>query len=174
MPYEFFERRTRSLRSRDEQNMKPEIVISRELYDALIRLCLDALPEKVYGLVGGDDIYHPKSLYPCSTNLRNTPEWKSIFDSFGEFHRNPDVGFVIEPSEVKSVVDEMYAKGESLVGIFHSHRFLSVEPSKADLALSSVPELLCYIISVNDPPAAKVGIYSLCKDGFRSIPIAGF
>jgi proteasome lid subunit RPN8/RPN11 len=174
MPYEFFEDSPGNPDCRDGQGMKPEIVISRKLYDELIRLCLDALPEKVYGLVGGSDIYHPLSLYPCSTNLRNTPEWKTIFDSFGEFHRNPDVGFVIEPSEVKSVVDEMSAKGESLVGIFHSHRFLSVEPSKADIALSSVPELLCYIISVNDPPAAKVGIYALGKDGFESIPIARF
>jgi len=174
MPYEFFENRPGNPRGGDELIMKPEIAISRKLYDELIRLCLDALPEKVYGLVGGTDIYHPKSLYPCSTNLRNTPEWKSIFDSFGEFHRNPDVGFVIEPSEVKSVVDEMYAKGESLVGIFHSHRFLSVEPSKADIALSSVPELLCYIISVSDPPAVKVGIYSLCGGGYQSIPIAKF
>jgi proteasome lid subunit RPN8/RPN11 len=172
MPDELFDSGPGSPGVRDGRNMKPEILMSRKLYDELVRLCLDALPEKVYGLVGGSDIYHPKSLYPCSTNLRNTPEWKSIFDSFGEFHRNPDVGFVIEPSEVKSVVDEMAEKGEFLVGIFHSHRFLSVEPSKADIALSSVPELLCYIISVSDPPAAKVGIYSLCKDGFQSIPIA--
>ena len=159
--------------SRGGQHVKPEISISRKLYAELIRICLDALPDKAYGLVGGSDIYHPESLYPCSTNLRNTPEWTIIFDSFGEFHRNPDVGFVMEPSEVKSVVDKMSARGESLVGVFHSHRFLSVEPSKADIALSS-PGLLCYIISVNDPPSAKVGIYSLSDEGFQSIPIAKF
>ncbi|MEJ2110402.1 MAG: Mov34/MPN/PAD-1 family protein [Acidobacteriota bacterium] len=151
--------------------MKTEIVMSRELYDELIRLCLDALPEKVYGLIGGSDIYHPRSLYPCSTNLRNTPEWRAIFDSFGEFHRNPDVGFVIESSEVKTVVDRMSERAESLVGIFHSHRFLSVEPSKADIALSSDPALLCYIIAVSNPSAAKVGVYSLGDDGFKRIPI---
>ena len=151
--------------------MKPEIVMSRELYDELIRICLDALPEKVYGLVGGSSIYHPTSLYPCSTNLRNTPEWKAIFDAFGEFHRNPDVGFVIESSEVKTVVDRMSERGESPVGIFHSHRFLSVEPSKADIALSSDPALLCYIIAVSNPPAAKVGVYSLGDGGFKRIPI---
>jgi len=150
---------------------KSGIEISRELYAELIRICLDALPNKAYGLVGGSDKYHPKSLYSCSTNLRNTTEWKAIFDSFGEFHKNPDVGFVIEPAEVKSVVDKMAERGESLVGIFHSHRFLSVEPSKADIALSSVPDLLCYIISVRNPPTAKVGIFSLGDNGFQSIPI---
>ena len=157
--------------SRGEQRVISEIFISRRLYAELARICLDALPNKAYGLVGGSDIYHPKSLYPCSTNLRNTPEWKAIFDSFGKFHENPDLGFVIAPSEVKSVVDEMSVRGESLVGIFHSHRFLSIEPSKADIALSSDPALLCYIISVSNPQAAKIGIFSLGDDDFQSIPI---
>ena len=159
---------------RVRQQIIPEVVISRELYTELTRICLDALPNKAYGLVGGADIYHPQSLYLCSTNLRNTPEWKAVFDSFGEFHRNPDVGFVIEPSEVKSVVDKMSVRKESLVGIFHSHRFLNVEPSKADIALSSGANLLCYIISVSNPPSVKVGIYSLGDGDFQNIPIARF
>ncbi len=160
--------------SRGKQRVRSEIVISRDLHAELTRICLDALPNKAYGLIGGSDKYHPKSLYPCSTNLRNAPEWKAIFDSFGEFHRNPDVGFVIDPSEVKTVIDEMWARRESLVGVFHSHRFYNVEPTKADIALSSDPDLFCYIISVRNPPAAKVGIYSLLDDGFQSIPIAIF
>jgi proteasome lid subunit RPN8/RPN11 len=160
-----------SMMSGEVRKSKSEIVISRELYSELTRICLDALPDKAYGLIGGSDKYHPTTLYPCSTNLRNAPEWKEIFDSFGEFHRNPDVGFVIAPSEVKTVRDAMSARRESLVGVFHSHRFYSVEPTRADISLSSDPDLLCYIISVSDPPAAKVGIYSLNGDGYQSIPI---
>ena len=156
---------------RGEQGAKIEIIIDREMYAELARVCLDALPNKAYGLIGGTDKYHPKSLYPCSTNLRNSPEWKAVFDSFGEFHRNPDVGFVIAPSEVKTVMDEMSARHESLVGVFHSHRFYNVEPTEADIALSSDPNLLCYIISVSNPPAAKIGIFSLGDNGFQRIPI---
>ena len=52
-------------------------------------------------------MYHPKSFYPCSTNLRNTPEWKQVFESFGEFYKNPDLGFVITPDEVKTVMETM-------------------------------------------------------------------
>jgi proteasome lid subunit RPN8/RPN11 len=160
--------------SREGQCVQSEVLISRELYGELTRTCLKALPDKAYGLIGGSDKYHPKSLYPCSTNLRNAPEWKAIFDSFGEFHRNPDVGFVIAPSEVKTVKDAMTARRESLVGVFHSHRFYNVEPTKADIALSSDPDLLCYIISVSDPPDAKVGIYSLGGDEYQRIPIVLF
>ena len=150
---------------------KPEIFFSENLYKELISLCLDALPNKAYGLVGGADIYHPKSFYPCSTNLRNTPEWKVIFDSFGDFHRNPDLGFVIAPSEVKTVTEEMSARQESLIGVFHSHRFLRAEPSVADIALNSDPSFLSYIISVARPPSAEVGIFRLDGCGFQSIPI---
>ena len=154
-----------------DQQAKYEVVITENLYSELTRLCLDALPHKAYGLIGGPDKYHPRSLYPCSTNLRNTPEWKAIFDSFGEFHKNPDVGFVIAPSEVRAVMNEMSMHGESPVGVFHSHRFLSVEPSKADMALSSASDVLCYIISVSNPPVAEVGIFSLDENGFQRIPI---
>ena len=147
------------------------IAISRDLYAELVRICVDALPDKAYGLVGGRDKYHPSRLYPCSTNLRNTPEWSAVFESFGDFHRNPDLGFVIDPAEVKSVMDAMAGRGESLVGVFHSHRFLCVEPSKADIALSADPGLFCYIVSVTHPPVPEVGVYSLDGSGFRSIPI---
>lgn len=160
--------------SQGRQKGKPEIRISRELFGELARVCLDALPNKAYGLVGGADKYHPKSLYRCSTNLRNTPEWSAIFDSFGEFHKNPDLGFVIAPSEVKAVLEKMAARGESLVGVFHSHRFLRAEPSRADIALSSDPDMFCYIISVRNPPVAGVGIFSLGENNFRSIPIVRY
>jgi len=74
-----------------------EIGISKKLADELIHVCLDALPHKAFGLVGGRDISHPQSLYPCSTNLRNEPEWKALFESFGAFYQDPDLGFVIRP-----------------------------------------------------------------------------
>jgi proteasome lid subunit RPN8/RPN11 len=154
-----------------EQSVKSDIVISRELYAELTRICLDALPNKAYGLIGGSDKYHPKSLYPCSTNLRNTPEWKEVFDSFGEFHKNPDLGFVIAPSEVKEVTDRMASRAESLIGVFHSHRYLRAEPSVADIALGSGSDLLNYIVSVAKPPSAIVGVFSLYESGYRTISI---
>lgn len=149
----------------------PGIVIHEKLYSELIQNCLDALPDKAYGLVGGADLYHPKTLYPCSTNLRNTPEWSAIFDSFGDFHRNPDMGFVIAPSEVKIMMDRMISRKERLVGVYHSHRYLGAEPSIADIGLSSESELFNYIVSVANPPSVEVGIFSLKENSYRNIPI---
>jgi proteasome lid subunit RPN8/RPN11 len=161
-------------RTLQNQPVKPEVFISKPLAEELIRICVDALPHKAFGLVGGNDLYHPKSLYPCSTNLRNAPEWKSIFESYGEFYRNPDLGFVIAAPEVKVVLETMDSRGESFIGVFHSHRFLRAEPSEIDIALCTDPGLLCYIVSTVDPSAPEVGIFRLHGGGFQSIPIVKY
>jgi proteasome lid subunit RPN8/RPN11 len=121
--------------------------------------------------VGGLDIYHPQSLYPCSTNLRNEPEWKAIFESFGEFYRNPDLGFVISAPEVRSIMETMILRHEIFVGVFHSHRYLSAQPSEVDIALNSDPGLLSYIVSVANPSAPEMGIFRLNGGRYQTIPI---
>jgi proteasome lid subunit RPN8/RPN11 len=151
--------------------MLERISISGAAYNRLVRICLDALPSKAFGLVGGSDIYRPATFYPCTTNLRNTPEWKQIFESFGEFYKDPDLGFVITPAEVKAVLDTMAARRENFIGVFHSHRYLPATPSEVDIALSSDLGLLSYIVSVVDPAAPKVGVFRLEAGGFQNIPV---
>jgi proteasome lid subunit RPN8/RPN11 len=155
-------------------SMAEEITISRTIFNELVRICVDALPRKAFGLVGGPDIYHPKSFYPCSTNLRNTLEWKQIFESFGEFYKNPDLGFVITSAEVKTVLETMDARKELFIGVFHSHRYLPAKPSEADIALNSDPSLFSYIVSVADPAAVEVGIFRLNGNGYQNIPVVQF
>jgi proteasome lid subunit RPN8/RPN11 len=141
------------------------------LIDDLTRICVKALPHKAFGLVGGDDVFHPKSFYPCSTNLRNTPEWKPVYESFGDFYLNPDLGFVISAPEVNSVTKLMASRQESLVGVFHSHRFLPAKPSEADIALNSDPNLLCYIVSLVDPSNPEIGIFRFEGGRHQSVSI---
>ena len=120
------------------------------------------------------DIHHPKSFYPCSTNLRNTPEWKPIFESFGDFYQNPDLGFVISAPEVKAVTESMASRRECLVGVFHSHRFLPAKPSVADLSLNSDPGLLCYIVSLVNSSDPEIGIYRLSGGGYCSVSVVKY
>ena len=156
------------------QPERPQIFISQQLIEQLIAVCVRALPHKAFGLVGGDDVYHPKSLYQCSTNLRNAPEWRTLFESFGEFYKNPDLGFVIAPPEVKAVLEIMDSRRESFVGVFHSHRFLRAEPSEIDIALSTDPSLLCYIVSTINPSAPEVGIFRFNGGGYENIPFVRY
>ena len=148
-----------------------QIFVKKTLLDELVRLCLDALPHKAFGLVGCVDIYHPRSLYPCSTNLRNTPEWKPVFESYGEFYRDPDLGFVISPGEVNVVLQTMDSRGESFGGVFHSHRYLRAQPTVIDIALSSDPGLLSFIISVANPAAPEIGIFRLSGGEYQTVGI---
>jgi [CysO sulfur-carrier protein]-S-L-cysteine hydrolase len=148
-----------------------EIFISTSLYGELIKTCVDALPHKAFGLVGGTDIYHPQTIYPCKTNLRSDPEWKSVFESFGDFYKNPDLGFVISHPEVKAVMESIDSRNESFVGVFHSHRFLKAEPSEIDIHLNSASDLLSYIVSVVNPAAPAVGVFRLNGSGYQNIPI---
>ena len=148
-----------------------KVFLSEALFDEWIRICRDALPGKAYGLVGGTDLYHPTNFYPCTTNFRNTPEWRPIFESFGDFYKNPDLGFVIAPSEVRGVIQTMAERKESLIGVFHSHRFLYAEPSDLDIGLSADPNMLCYIVSLVDPAVPKYGVFELAAGAYQSIPI---
>jgi proteasome lid subunit RPN8/RPN11 len=154
-----------------KNSAEPEIFLSSEKSDGLIKICLDALPHKAYGLVGGSNMYHPESFYPCSTNLRNTAEWRRIFESFGKFYHNPDLGFVIAPVEVRQVMRTMEERKESLVGVFHSHRYLPAEPSEADVSLSSDSSVFCYIVSVANPSSPELAIFRLDSGAYRKMHI---
>lgn len=147
------------------------VYLSESLFNELIHACVDPLPDKAYGLVGGEDPYHPKSIYPCSTNLRNEPEWKAIFESYGKFYLNPDHGFVISAQEVQEVQETMASRGESFIGVYHSHRYRSAEPSPVDMALNMNPSLLSYIVSVVDPAAPVVRAFRPSGDSYENIPI---
>jgi proteasome lid subunit RPN8/RPN11 len=149
----------------------PQVFISEQLIKELTGICVRALPHKAFGLVGGADLYHPKSLYPCSTNLRNTPEWKPIFESFGVFYCDPDLGFVISPPEVQTVLGMMESRRESFIGVFHSHRLLSAEPTEIDIALSADSSLLSFIVSVVNPSDPEIGVFRLSNGGYQNIPI---
>lgn len=154
-----------------DQSASPEIFVQKGLIHDLVRLCLEALPHKAFGLVGGADHSRPKSLYPCSTNLRNTQEWRAVFESFGEFYKDPDLGFVISPREVKAVLETMESRGECFAGVFHSHRYLCAQPTEIDIALSSDPRLPSFIVSVADPAIPELGVFRLSGGDYETLRI---
>jgi hypothetical protein len=148
-----------------------EIFIPESLYQELILICAGALPHKAFGLVSGSDLYHPKGLHPCKTNLRNEPEWRPLFESFGDFYKDPDLGFVISHPEVKAVLESIDARQEAFIGVFHSHRFLRAEPTKLDLFLSSDSNLFSYIVSVVDPSNPDMGVFRFNGGNYERIMV---
>jgi proteasome lid subunit RPN8/RPN11 len=157
-------------RSAVSQTKSPTLDLRKELADELIGACVDALPSKAYGLVGGKDVYHPQSIYPCSTNIRNAPEWKPLFESFGDFYQDPDRGFVVTPEEQRAVLNRIEARGQSFVGVYHSHRFTDPDPTELDLALHIDSRMLCYIVSVVRAESPQLKVYRLEESSYEEVP----
>lgn len=155
-------------RNIDAQSTERRVVIHKDLVAGLISAAIITLPNKAYGIVGGYDIYHPTGVYQCYTNLRSAdPYWKERIDSFGEFYKNPERGFVISPEELLQIYHKMQEKGESIVGVFHSHRcFVPGEPTKIDrtLHLQCQPQTLAYLLSVLDPTKPTLRVFEILNE----------
>lgn len=152
------------------QNPGQLVWIKQDLIQRLFQVCVESLPSKCYGLVGGQDLYHPWSLYPCSSNLRNSPEWRQVFESFGDFYKDPDRGFVITPDEFQEVMSTMADRGESFIGVFHSHRCRPAAPSTVDMELSFGRNVFSYIVSVVHLEKPELRIYRLHEAHYEEIP----
>ncbi len=135
--------------------------LPESLRTEMIDISVRTLPRKAYGLIGGTSVDRPRTIYACSTNLRNTSDWKGAFESFGDFYCDPDRGFVISPTEYLQITRKMERRGEMPVGVFHSHRCRPAEPTELDLAMHRLPELLCYIVSVVRPDSPDLKIYRI-------------
>lgn len=145
-----------------------KVFVHKNLVANLISAAITALPKKAYGIIGGYDLFHPISIYQCHTNLRNTdPYWKERIDSFGEFYRDPERGFVIDPSELLPIHKNMRNKNEKFVGVFHSHRcFVRGEPSEIDrvLHLQCQPGTISYILEVWNPTRPILRVFDILNE----------
>jgi len=138
----------------------------------MTELCLQALPRQAYGLVGGAGASAPETVQPCRTNLRQDPRFGPLFEAHGDFYRDPDRGFVIDPREYLQIVGGMERRiGQRLVGVFHSHRCLDARPSALDRDFHFDPSLVCYIVSVRRPSEPDVRAYHIEGGRFHEIPI---
>ncbi|MBV9927044.1 MAG: M67 family metallopeptidase [Acidobacteria bacterium] len=90
-------------------------------------------PEECCGLLGGEG-NRAVSVY----RLRNAAP-------------RPEVAYEAAPEELFGAQREMRARGERLVGIYHSHpRSTEPEPSRADVRLAFYPEAFYFIIGFDE------------------------
>jgi hypothetical protein len=99
--------------------------------------------------------------------LRNTPDFQGYFESFGDFYRNPDRGFVVSPDEVWSVMRRMQQRHEEVVGVFHAHRVhVGGEPTRLDRAthMTHNGNTLSYIINVENPAQPTLRAFRILNE----------
>ena len=90
-------------------------------------------PEECCGLLGGEG-NRAASVYP----LRNVAP-------------RPEVAYEAAPEELFEAQRSMRARGETLVGVYHSHpRSKDPEPSRTDVRLAFYPEAFYFIIGFGE------------------------
>lgn len=83
---------------------------------------------------------------------------------------SPDA-YYMDPEQQIAVFAAMEARGEQLLGIYHSHPAGPVEPSGMDLLLAFHPEALYVIISLEDAERPEIGAYLLEGGQFKRVNI---
>ena len=137
------------------------INFKRELYGDLITTCTKRLPIQTYGLFSSSkDCYHPEKVHIFYSNLRNNPEWKQIFESYGEFYqKHSDAGFVSSPNELVKIEKKIREIDHILIGVFHVHRYQKACPSQVDIDLHYNKDLWCLIISLINLDKPEIKAY---------------
>lgn len=78
------------------------------------------------------------------------------------------VAFAMDSRQIQKVLQKMALKGESLVGIYHSHPTAPPVPSPEDIAYAYYPEAAYLIVSLSSPQPS-LGCYRIC--GGRAFPL---
>ncbi|HEX8150023.1 MAG TPA: M67 family metallopeptidase [Pyrinomonadaceae bacterium] len=108
---------------------RADFKIPRSLVEEMCAHARACAPEECCGLLGGGGD-GAASAYP----LRNVAP-------------RPEVAYEAAPEELFEAQRSMRARGETLVGVYHSHpRSEDPEPSRADVRLAFYPEAFYFII----------------------------
>lgn len=129
------------------------IRLPRELIKAMVEHAFTELPNECCGLLLGREgtIEH---IIPMKSN---PPA--------------PDAYFM-DPLQQVEVFTKMEARGEALLGIYHSHPAGPATPSGADLQLAYHPDTVYFIISLADREKPEVRGFMLAERAFKEVELA--
>src|SRR5215216_554559 len=113
--------------------MRADFKIPRTLVEEMFAHARGCVPEECCGLLGGEET-RATTVYP----LRNVAP-------------RPEVAYEAAPEELFEAQRLMRARGEALVGIYHSHpRSTDPAPSRTDVRLAFYPEAFYFIIGFEE------------------------
>lgn len=107
-------------------------ILSPSQINEIFAYAKQASPNECCGLIGGEEDGRAKSIYP----LRNVAADKTV-------------SYEAAPEDLFTAQRQMRERGESLLGIYHSHpRSDEPEPSRTDVRLAYYPQALYFIIGL--------------------------
>ena len=128
--------------------------IPRKITNQLLHLAQISPDFEVCGLIGGKNGL-PSSCYP----VKNTAE-------------QAQQRFQLDAAEQISAMAKMRDLGEQLFAIYHSHPTAPATPSIIDLELSSYPEVLYLIISLNTKGILEMRGFKIDHTSVREIALS--
>jgi len=111
------------------------IVLPPAIREVIFERAREGSPDEICGVLGGT--YEPEgtsrvhSQYPA--------------DNVAE---NPRTRYEIDPEQQLAIFDRLEARGEEIVGFYHSHPRGPARPSEADAALATWPDRSYLIVSL--------------------------
>ena len=124
------------------------------LREALIAEALETPGREVCGLIGG-------------IGDRATTRY-----ALANVADEPATSFFIEPRGQLRAMQVMRARGEALVGIYHSHPHGPATPSARDVELAAYPGVAYLIISLAAAGAPAIGAFVFDGKAFSTLPLA--
>lgn len=115
----------------------------------IVRHCLEERPNEACGLISGRNGY-AETIWRMD-NIEKSP-----------------VSFAMEPRQIQKALHKMSCRGETLVGIYHSHPTAPPYPSPEDIQYASYPEAAYLIVSLSSAQPL-IGCYQI--RGGRAIPL---
>lgn len=122
------------------------------LYQNLLAHALETPTLEVCGLLGG--------LAATATQLYR----------IANIAATPQVAFTMDPQAQLAAMLEMRRRGETLVGIYHSHPTTAARPSATDLEEAAYPGVAFLIVSLAAPAAPVLAAFAF--DGQHFTPMA--
>ena len=113
----------------------PTLVLPRSIRDAIVERAREGHPEEICGIFGGE--YGPersrvRSQYPAE-NVAETPRTRYRIDPEAQLER----------------FERLEARGEEIVGFYHSHPQGPPRPSETDVASATWPDRSYVVVSLD-------------------------
>jgi [CysO sulfur-carrier protein]-S-L-cysteine hydrolase len=136
----------------------PLLRLTEQQYAVIVGHCYDGYPDEACGLLTG-------------RLSRGEPDGR-ITDAVpcGNAERSART-YTIEPRDMLRVMREAEARGDEIVGVWHSHTHTDAYPSPTDVRLAVDPAWICAIVSLRDGvPVLRA--YRIRDGIIAEIPIA--
>lgn len=149
-----------------------QLEIRPETLAELKRVCVRALPAKRFGVLAGRADSLAEEVHPMERNLRDHSELVDrVFRSYGSFYQRKDRGFCFDPAELETVERDLNRRGRRIVAVFHSHRCKRAKPSQVDLDLHLSPNVYSVLVSVRNPNAPEVRVFTIREGSATATPL---